>query len=159
MAQFHPKQPILFLATSRHISSFNLATLALDMKLYPGCNFVSSLALHRSGDHVLVGSHDAKTIWFDTDLSKKPYKVLKYHGGNAVRAVAYHDKYPLFASAGQDGAVNVFHGMVYDDMLLNPLIVPVKRLSGSAIVYDCAWHPTQPWIVAAYGDGLIKMFS
>lgn len=46
------------------------------------------------------------------DLSDKPYRALRYHA-RALRAVAVHRSYPLFASASDDGAVHVFHGMVY----------------------------------------------
>ena len=50
--------------------------------------------------------------WFDLDLSTKPYRSLRYHG-QAVRGVAFHARHPLFASASDDGAAHVFHGMVY----------------------------------------------
>ena len=46
------------------------------------------------------------------DLSTKPYKAMKYHD-SAIRAVTFHRKYPLFASASDDGTVIVAHGMVY----------------------------------------------
>lgn len=38
------------------------------------------LLLHISsvGDNVIVGSKDGKLCWFDTDLSTRPYKALKY---------------------------------------------------------------------------------
>ncbi len=39
-----------------------------------------------------------------------------------------HKKYPLFASASDDGSCNVFYGMVYNDLLQNALIVPLKVL-------------------------------
>lgn len=46
----------------------------------------------------------------------------------AIRDVAFHKKYPLFASSSDDGSVNIFHGMVYGDLERNPLVVPVKSL-------------------------------
>lgn len=39
-----------------------------------------------------------------------------------------HKKLPLFAAGGEDGVVYVFHGMVYQDLMQNPFIVPLKRL-------------------------------
>ena len=33
-------------------------------------------------------------------------------------------------SCSDDGSINVFHGMVYTETLMNPLIVPVKVLKG-----------------------------
>ena len=32
---------------------------------------------------------------------------------SAIRQVAYHKRYPLFASGSDDGSVVVYHGMVY----------------------------------------------
>lgn len=62
-----------------------------------------------------------------------------------IRAVAYHKTYPLFASCSDDGSANVFHGMVYSDLLQNPLIVPLKFLLGHKSVgpkggWTCPGH-------------------
>ena len=67
------------------------------------------------------------------DLSTTPYKVLRHHG-KAVRQVSFHKRFPLFASASDDGSVMVFHGMVYNDLLQNPMIVPLKVLRPHDIV-------------------------
>jgi hypothetical protein len=61
--------------------------------------------------------------WFDLDLSSKPYRSLRYHGA-ALRGVAFHPAYPLFASSADDATAHVFHGRVYADLMTNPLIVP-----------------------------------
>ena len=55
---------------------------------------------------------DKRLAWYDLDLSTKPYRSLRYHE-RALRGVAYHARHPLFASASDDGALHVFHGMVY----------------------------------------------
>jgi ribosome biogenesis protein ERB1 len=57
---------------------------------------------------------------------------ISYHK-LALRDVTFHKRYPLFASASDDGSVNVFHGMVYNDLMQNPLIVPVKTLQAHTI--------------------------
>ena len=57
-------------------------------------------------------AQDKRLAWYDLDLSDKPYRALRYHA-RALRAVAVHRAYPLFASASDDGACHVFHGMVY----------------------------------------------
>ena len=49
-------------------------------------------------------------------------------------------------------------GMVYNDLLQNPLIVPVKKLTGHTKYDDfgvmaVSWHPTQPWLFSAGADG------
>lgn len=65
--------------------------------------------MHPGGDNFLIGSYDNRVCWFDLDLSSKPYKVMKYHAGS-VRSVAFHRHFPLFASAGDDASIHVFHG-------------------------------------------------
>lgn len=54
---------------------------------------------------------------FDLELSAKPYQTLRLHGG-AVRSVAFHRRYPLFASAGDDHNIVVSHGCVYKYVFL-----------------------------------------
>ena len=109
------------------------------------------------------GTYDKKVQWFDLDLSTQPYQILRYHT-NAVRGVAYHLRYPLFASCSDDTNVVVSHGMVYNDFLQNPLIVPVKQLRGHTRyddygVMNIAWHPFQPWLFSAGADGYIKLWT
>lgn len=64
------------------------------------------------GDNLLVGTYDCKVLWFDLDLSTKPYKTLRLHS-TAIRSVDYHRSYPLFASGSDDTSLIVSHGMVY----------------------------------------------
>ena len=60
--------------------------------------------------------------------------------------------------------LQVFHGMVYSDLLTNPLIVPVKVLRGGhsvvdhAGVLDVAFHTTQPWLFSAGADSNICLY-
>ncbi len=68
--------------------------------------------LPSGGDNVLVGTYDRRLFWFDLDLSTKPYQGLRHHG-LGIRAVAYHKRYPLFASGSDDCSAIVSHGMVY----------------------------------------------
>lgn len=70
------------------------------------------MAVHPKGDNLLVSTYDKKMLWFDLDLSTKPYQTLRLHR-QAVRGVAYHLRYPLFASSSDDTTVIVSHGMVY----------------------------------------------
>ncbi|KAK9914855.1 hypothetical protein WJX75_001346 [Coccomyxa subellipsoidea] len=159
---FHPSKPFFFVATQNHVRIYNLAKQALAKKLLAGSG-VTCLAVHPSGDHVIIGGEDKRLAWFDLDLSTKPYRSLRYHS-QALRGVAFHARHPLFASASDDGAVNVFHGMVYQDLLTNPLIVPVKILRGHEIVQhegvlDCAFHPSQPWLFTAGADATLCLFT
>ena len=120
--------------------------------------------VHPGGDNIIIGTYDKRIHWFDMDLSSKPYKTLRYHHA-AVRQVKYHSRYPLFASCSDDGSLLLFHGMVYNDLMQNPMIVPVKTLkahepatSGGLGVLDCTWHPTQPWILSCGADTTMKLF-
>jgi len=160
---FHPIRPYLFVATQRHVRLYNLAKQELAKKLMTGAKWISSIAIHPKGDNLLVGTYDKRVQWFDLDLSTLPYQVLRYHS-SAVREVAYHKRYPLFASCADDTSIIVSHGMVYNDLLQNPLIVPVKHLRGHSKyddfgVMQVLWHPTQPWLFSAGADGYIKMWS
>ncbi|XP_074118912.1 ribosome biogenesis protein BOP1 isoform X1 [Sminthopsis crassicaudata] len=160
---FHPSRPFLFVASQRSLRLYHLLRQELTKKLMPNCKWVSSLAIHPQGDNVICGSYDSKLIWFDLDLSTKPYKVLRHHK-KALRAVTFHPRYPLFASGSDDGSVIVCHGMVYNDLLQNPLLVPVKVLKGHTMhrdlgVLDVSFHPTQPWLFSSGADGTLRLFT
>jgi ribosome biogenesis protein ERB1 len=131
--------------------------------LQSGVKWISSLDVHPGGDNVIVGSYDKRLCWFDLDLSSRPYKTLRYHS-QAIRQVSFHKRYPLFASASDDGSIQIFHGMVYNDLLQNPLIVPVKILRGHQVVnslgvLDIEFHPTQPWIVSSGADHSLRLWT
>uniref|UniRef100_A0A9L0T9Y5 Ribosome biogenesis protein BOP1 n=1 Tax=Equus caballus TaxID=9796 RepID=A0A9L0T9Y5_HORSE len=160
---FHPVRPFLLVASQRSVRLYHLLRQELTKKLMPNCKWVSSLAVHPAGDNVICGSYDSKLVWFDLDLSTRPYRVLRHHK-KALRAVAFHPQYPLFASGSDDGSVIVCHGMVYNDLLQNPLLVPVKVLRGHVLtrdlgVLDVAFHPTQPWVFSSGADGTIRLFT
>ncbi len=97
------------------------------------------------------------------DSGSTPYKTLKYHK-KAVRQVAFHNSYPLFATCADDGTINIFHGMVYNDLMANALIVPLKILKGHIIkddlgVLDIVFHPKQPWIFSSGADGDVILWT
>jgi ribosome biogenesis protein ERB1 len=168
LACFHPNKPFMFVASQQHVRIYHLVKQALVKRLITGCRWISSMDVHHSGDHLIVGSLDRRVLWFDLDLSPSPYKTLKYHE-RAVRACRFARRYPLMASASDDGVVHVFHAMVYDDLMKNPLVVPVKILRGHEItstggssklgVLACCWHPTQPWLFTAGADGKIFLYQ
>ncbi|WFD20799.1 Ribosome biogenesis protein erb1 [Malassezia caprae] len=160
---FHPTRPHLFVATQRYVRVYDLLQQALVKTLQPGVRWISSMDVHPSGEHLLVGSYDRRVLWFDLDLSERPYKTLRYHT-RAVRSVAFHPRYPLFASAADDGTVHVYHGTVYADLLQNALLVPLKILRGHRVqdalgVLGVQWHPTLPWLVSAGADGDARLWT
>lgn len=144
---FHPSKPFLFVATKTHIKVYNLLKQELTKMLVGGYKLLSSFDVHPGGDNVCCSSFDRRLSWFDMDLSTKPYKTMRYNN-NGLKAVSIHKRLPLFAAGGEDGMVHVFHGMVYNDLMDNPLIVPLKRIhahtcDGTDGVLDCIFHPTQ----------------
>lgn len=163
---FHTSKPYFFVATKTSIRVYNLQSQAIVRQLVGPSRWLSSVALHPSGDHVLTGGYDRRVAWFDLDAGEKPYKSLKYHS-KAVRAVAFHSSYPLYATASDDGSIHIFHATVYDDMLTLPLIVPVKVLqahaptdaTGKLGVLNIQWHPTQPWLLSSGADHLVKLWT
>ncbi|KAI0723343.1 ribosome biogenesis protein ERB1 [Earliella scabrosa] len=159
---FHPSKPHFFVATQRYVRMYNLAEQTLLKTLTPGTRWISSMDVHPSGDHLIVGGYDRKLCWFDLELSDKPYKILRYHT-RALRSVHFHPTYPLFASSADDGSIQVFHARVYNDLMTNPLIVPLKILRGHAVkdglgVFAVRWVPRQPWLVSAGADGQVSVW-
>ena len=135
-------------------------------KYQTGSKWISSIDVHPGGDNFIIGTYDKKIHWFDMDMGgEAPYKTMKYQD-KAIRHVNFSQKWPLFASASDDGTVNVFYGMVYNDLLQNALVVPLKILnahkqpsSGSSLgAMQCVWHPNQPWLFTSGADGCIKMW-
>lgn len=160
---FHPTKPQVFAADDRNVLVYDLSKKLLIKKLSTGMKTTSCIAVHPKGDNLLVGSYDPRLAWFDTDLSTKPYKTMRYHKG-AIRCADFHKKYPLFASGSDDSHVIVSHGMVYDDLSENALIVPLKMLHGhehahTHAVTDCKFHKSLPWLLSSGADKTIRLFA
>lgn len=160
---FHPSKPRLFAADDRNVMIYDLGKKEFIKKLITGLKSSSCLAIHPRGDNLLLGSYDPRLLWFDTDLSVKPYKTIRYHKG-AIRNVCFHKKYPLFASCSDDAHIIVSHGMVYDDLTENALIVPLKMLHGhehhdTLAVTDCQFHNSFPWIFSSGADKTLRLYT
>lgn len=163
LACFHPNKPFLFVASTQHVRVYHLVKQTMVKRLLSGCRHISSMDIHSSGDHLIVGSLDRRMIWFDLDLSHTPYKTLKYHE-RALRGVHFSNRYPLMASCSDDGLVHVFHAMVYTDLMRNPMLIPVKILRGHSVtqklgVLTTKFHPTQPWLFTGGADGHIFLYQ
>ncbi|PFH52680.1 hypothetical protein AMATHDRAFT_79651 [Amanita thiersii Skay4041] len=159
---FHPLKPHLFVATQQYVRLYNLSEQKLVKTFMPGIRWISSMDVHPSGDHLIVGGYDRKLCWFDLELSEKPYKILRYHT-KAIRSLHFHPTYPLFASSSDDGSIQVFHSRVYSDLMTDPLIVPLKILRGHEIrdglgVLQVRWNSRQPWLLSAGADGTISVW-
>ncbi|XP_050375809.1 ribosome biogenesis protein BOP1 homolog [Argentina anserina] len=160
---FHPVRSHIFISTKKTVRQYDLVKGKQIRKLDTGLKEISSIAVHPSGDHVIVGSREGKFCWFDMDLStKKPYLIRQWHKKD-INSVASHRLYPLFATCSDDCTVQVSHGMVYSDLNQDPLIVPLEILRGHASsdgrgVMDCKFHPRQPWLFTAGADSVIRLY-
>ncbi|GMM34666.1 Erb1 protein [Saccharomycopsis crataegensis] len=163
-AKFHPFKPQLFVASQRFIKIYDLSQQVLVKKLMPGARWLNSFDIHSRGDNVIVSSFDKKVLWHDLDLASTPYKILRYHE-KAVRSIKFHKGgLPLWASSSDDGTIHVFHGMVYDDLMTNPLLVPLKKLTGHKVVsslgvLDVVWHPKEAWLFSSGADGCARLWT
>lgn len=162
-AKFHPFRPHLYVASQRYVRIYDLVQQKLLKKLQPSVRWISSVSIHPQGDNVIVGSFDKRVTWHDLELSERPYKTLRYHD-RAVRDVAFHPRLPLFCSGADDGHINVLHCSVFDDIMKNPLLVPLKVLKGHKVVQhlgvlQLAWHPREAWLFSAGADGTIRLWT
>ncbi|GAA5984704.1 hypothetical protein JCM11641_002157, partial [Rhodosporidiobolus odoratus] len=181
--QFHPGKALFFVATQRHVRIYDLMKQQLVKTLNPGLKWISSLDIHPLGGtsspsskspfvlvyvfllrlyNLLVGSYDRRLVWHDLDLSTTPYKTLKYHT-RALRSVSFHPTLPLFCSSSDAGDIHIFHATVYNDLLTNPLIVPLKVLKGHEVkeslgVLEVRWHPREAWCVSVGADGMARLW-
>lgn len=87
--RFHPFLPCLLVVTQQQVKLYHLVEQKLVKTLLSGCKWLSSVDIHPSGDHLIVGSYDRRVVWFDLDLGATPYKTLKFHE-KAVRGVSFH---------------------------------------------------------------------
>lgn len=159
---FHPIKPYLFVATQRFVRVYDLLSQTLIKTLQPGVRWISSIDVHPLGDNVIIGSYDKRLAWHDMDLGDRPYKTLRYHQ-KAIRSVGFSKRFPLFFTTSDDGTIQIFHSTVYSDLMMNPLIVPLKVLKGHLIkeslgVLQAFWHPSEPWIVSVGADGVGKLW-
>ena len=161
---FHPSQPLLFVATRASVLCYHLVKQTLLKRLTAPVRLISALRLHPSGDHLLVASFDRRVCWFDLDGASTPFRSMRYHT-RAVRDLAFHPRFPLFASVADDGCAHVFHASVYADLMTDPRILPVKIIrqahepdeEGVAIT-AAAFHPTLPALFTAGADRCLRLF-
>jgi len=131
-------------------------------KFVSNLNTITHISIHKNGDDIIAGSKDGKVAWFQLELSEKPYKIMDYHG-DKIKIVGFHNHYPLFLSCSRNGKILVYHSTIYDDLVQDPIIVPLKVLKpvGSAnsnFTFSC-FHPKHPWIFTSGEDNLIRLWT
>jgi ribosome biogenesis protein ERB1 len=149
---FHPKRPLFFVATEKNILVYNLKQQLL-IKKFKGIESPVCLSIHQTGDHLLVACEDCKVLWFDYDLSSIPFKTFPFHK-KQLTFVNFHKRFPLFATAGQDKTVHIFHAQVFQDYTQQPQVVPLRSLKTESIAKVCIFHPRQPWLLCTEGNDI-----
>jgi len=162
-AVFHPTQPALIVCCHDRVFIYDLQQQCFVTKLMVGTGSLTRVAMHPTGEHLLVGSKESKLAWFDLASSSSPQRIISSHT-SSIQGVCFHPTLPLFASASIDGTVHIFHGMVKGDVMSDPLIVPLKILRGNnEIQFGCfseiMFHPFEPWIFICGNDNNIVMFG
>jgi len=162
-ARFHPILPHFYVVTQQFVYIYNLAEHKRIKTLRGASTYNAAMAIHPRGEHVIVGGYDSRAAWFDTELSETPFRSMRYHR-KAVRSVAFHPKFPLFATASDDGFLHILHCTVYNDFLTDPLIVPLKIIHAHIPkddfgIMQTVFHPVQPWVFTCAADHSIRMFS
>jgi ribosome biogenesis protein ERB1 len=160
---FHNKKPLLFIMTVTHVFIFDLQKQAVKKKLITGCRLLSDLAIHNTGDHVLVASQDKRLLWFDLDSNEYPYKKMKVHN-NVITKCAFNRSYDLFASASDDGRIVIQHAHVDEEGFGYPTIVPLKVLISSskskhAQIIDLSFYNKKYFAVSTIDDGTIHIWA
>lgn len=96
-------------------------------KFVSNLNTITNLCLHNEGDNIVAGTKDGKIAWFQLDLDEKPFKIMEFHE-DKIKAISFHNNYPLLLSSSRNGQILVYHTTVYNDLVTDPLIVPLKAL-------------------------------
>merc|ERR1712078_883231 len=105
----------------RSVQIYDLQKQQKLKQLVSGAKWISSISVHPSGDHVLVGSYDRRIVWFDLDFNTNPYKTLQYHDRAVRRATFHPGKYPLMACASDDASISILHAKISSDLMQGPL--------------------------------------
>lgn len=93
---------------------YDLVKQELSKKLMTGSKWIS-MSIHPGGDNPGRDLRQEGPLVRPGPVQHALHQTLRYHT-NAPRAVEYHKRYPLFASAGDDMQTTVSHGMVYSDL-------------------------------------------
>lgn len=159
---FHTNKPYFIVATNSNIFIYNLQKQEMIRKFVSNLNTITHLNVHKDGENIICGTKDGKIAWFQLDLSEKPYKIMEFHN-DKIKSLSFHSNYPLFCSASRNGKILIYHNTVYDDLIQDPLIVPLKVLKPSTSEdqsLNCvAFHPKHPWIFSCGDDAVIRLWN
>ncbi|MES1902322.1 MAG: Ribosome biogenesis protein 1 [Paramarteilia canceri] len=120
--------------------------------------------LHHSGEHMLIGSKCGKIMWFDLEITTKPIKTIRFHT-STVNKIDYHLNLPIFASCSGDGSILISYGRIFNDIMTNPEIMAVKKLSGHSRSVEkpgvscIKFHPQNHYLISGGHDSTLRLFG
>lgn len=161
---FHPTKPQFYVCSESNVLIYDLKQQELIRKFVSNLNPIISICLHPLGTDFVAGSLGGKVAWFQADLSEKPYLQMdQYHEGK-IKSLVFHNKYNLLSSASKEGKVLLYYSKVYDDILKDPLIVPLTTLKSvynykAGDINSTGFHPNYPWILTCGSNKLISVWS
>lgn len=158
---WHPKQPLLFIATRNCIQTFAVRENRIQNKLKPANSVVVSMCLSSGGEYAFVTCNDSRLYIFDTEASSYPIKVLQLQNGVGLYS-SFHRVLPLLAIAFASGVTQIFFSSWKGQVSEMPGIVPLKVLGCGTRAqlsrHPCVFHTTQPWVVSSHGRN-IQLFT
>lgn len=159
---FHNSKPLIFIMTQTHVFLFELQKQAMKKKLISGSSSLTDMALHKTGDHLIVSTADSKVLWFDLDSGQFPYKKMKVHSGS-VNSCAFSPAFQLFVSASSDGEIVLQHSMIDLESFGYPTITPIKVLinqfSGNKSIPQARFFNTKYFLAAIGVDGQVMIWA
>jgi hypothetical protein len=116
-------------------------------------------------------SQDSWSLGWDLNREPTEYKAGVLTIGlqrsvnmHVIRTVSHFwSEYDLL-SFSKHRHVEKMYLFVFSDLLQNPLIVPLKRLSNHEScndfgIFDVIFHPTQPWVFSSGADKTIRLYT
>lgn len=160
---FHNSKPIIFIMTSTHVFLFELQKQTVKKKLIAGSVGLTDIAVHKTGDHIIVSTSDGKVLWFDLDSGQYPYKKLKVHN-SVVTNCSFSRPYQLFVSSSTSGQIVIQHSMIDQESFGYPTITPIKMLgnqftSGNQSIPQTKFFNTKYFLAAIGIDGQVMIWA
>jgi ribosome biogenesis protein ERB1 len=158
---WHPKQPLLYIATRNCIQTFAVRENRIQNKLKPANSIVVSMCLSSGGEYAFVTCNDSRLYIFDTEASSSPIKVLQLQNGVGLCS-SFHRVLPLLTIAFASGVTQIFFASWKEQVSETPSIIPLKVLDCGTRAqlsrHPCVFHTTQPWVVSSHGRK-IQLFT
>ena len=161
---FHPSKPQFYVCSDSNVLIYDLKQQELVRKFVSNLYPINLITLHPLGADFVCGGLAGKVAWFQSDLSEKPYLQMDQYHETKIKALTFSNNYNLLCSASKEGKILLYYSKVYDDLIHDPLIVPLTTLSSfygveMKEVNGAVFHPVYPWLLTAGSNKKISVWS